>query len=418
VVSADQSKLVVGLVGGSHLINHAYFMLLPPVFGPLRAELGLTDAQLGIALGTVGVVVTALQLPLGSLSDSRGRTPVLAISLAFGALGALLTATAQSYVWLLAASVVTGVGIAGHHPAHYPLIGAATTADTRGRAYSVHGFTGALGFAAPPAIVATAATFGVDWRLAIGAIAVVGAVFGAAALLTFDRYVDERITHPSVATESARSTTDDSLLTRARRELRTVLSSPPIVALTVLWFLTSAAGWGIKQYTATLLSTGYQIPDATANFAVSTMLTVGAVVIFGGGYLTDRYSPGPVLVAGYAALVVVAGLLAIGRLPVLGALALVLILSATVDGSRPARASLADALSSDDSAGKNFGLLTIGISGGAAVAPPALSVVVARFGVTAAFAAIAVLGVVAIALTAVVLSVSRASVAQRVQPGD
>jgi hypothetical protein len=46
-------------------------MPLSPVFGPLRTKLGLTDAQLDVALGTVGVVVTALQSPFGSLSDSR-----------------------------------------------------------------------------------------------------------------------------------------------------------------------------------------------------------------------------------------------------------------------------------------------------------------------------------------------------------
>ncbi|MBX0284854.1 MFS transporter [Halomicroarcula sp. F28] len=418
----SQSRLVVGLVGGSHLVNHAYFMLLPPIFGPLRADLGLTDAQLGIALGVVGVVVTALQLPLGSLSDSRGRTPVLAISLSFGALGALLTATAQSYAWLLGASVVTGIGIAGHHPAHYPLIGAATTAETRGRAYSVHGFTGALGFAAPPAIVAATATLGLDWRLAIGAIAAVGTLYAVACLLAFARYVDRDITHPSSeatpSTAESPTASDPPFTTRVRRELHRLLASPPIVALTVLWFCTSAAGWGIKQYTATLLSTGYAIPDSTANFAVSTMLTVGAVLIFGGGWLTDRHAPGPVLVGGYAALAAVAGLLAIGSLPVLGALALVLVLSATVDGSRPARAALADALSAEDSAGKNFGLLTIGISGGAAVAPPVLSVVVGRFGVGAAFWAIAGLGVVAIGLTGVVLSVGGRAVARDPQPGD
>ncbi|GGN96682.1 MFS transporter [Haloarcula pellucida] len=414
MVSDAQSRLVVGLVGGSHLVNHAYFMLLPPIFGPLKADLGLTDAQLGIALGTVGVVVTALQLPFGSLSDSRSRTSVLAISLTFGALGAMLTATAQSYRWLLVASVVTGIGIAGHHPAHYPLIGAATTPDTRGRAYSVHGFTGALGFAAPPAVVATASTLGVDWRVAIGAIAVVGGVYGAACLLAFDRRVDETITHPT-STEQSR---DASLATRVRSELRTVLASPPIVALTVLWFVTSMAGWGIKQYTATLLSSGYPIPDATANFAVSAMLVTGAVLIFAGGWLTDRYSPGPVLVGGYAALVVVAGLLALGTLPVLGALALVLVLSATVDGSRPARASLADALSSADSAGKNFGLLTVGISGGAAVAPPVLAVVVERAGVAAAFWVVAGIGVIAIGLTAVVLAVGGSRAMESVQLGN
>jgi len=414
----SQSRLVVGLVGGSHLVNHAYFMLLPPIFGPLRAELGLTDAQLGIALGTVGLVVTALQLPLGALSDARGRTPVLALSLTFGALGALLTATAGSYGWLLVAAVVTGVGIAGHHPAHYPLIGAATAPDTRGRAYSVHGFTGALGFAAPPAIVAAAATVGVDWRLAIGAIAAVGAVYGVACLLAFARYVDRDITHPRSAGATAAAegppAGDAGLPTRLRR----LLSSPPIVALTVLWFCTSAAGWGIKQYTATLLSAGYGVPEATANLAVSAMLTVGAVCIFGGGWLTDRYAPGPVLVGGYAALVGVAGLLAVGTLPVLGALAVALLLSATVDASRPARAALADALSSDDDAGKNFGLLTVGISGGAAVAPPVLSVAVARLGVSAAFWAVAGLGLVAIALTAVVLSVGGTGVTGRAQPGD
>ncbi|WP_209309491.1 MFS transporter [Haloarcula amylovorans] len=430
MVSDAQSRLVVGLVGGSHLVNHAYFMLLPPIFGPLQSDLGLTDAQLGIALGTVGVVVTALQLPFGSLSDSRSRTSVLAISLTFGAIGAVLTATAQSYAWLLAASVVTGVGIAGHHPAHYPLIGAATTADTRGRAYSVHGFTGALGLATPPALVATASTLGLDWRVAIGAIAAVGAVYGVVCLLAFDRLVREDITHPSSPggetatagadgdTETAADATDASLATRIRRELRTVVSSPPIVALTVLWFVSSMAGWGIKQYTAALLSSGYSIPDATANFAVSAMLVTGAVLIFAGGWLTDRYSPGPVLVGGYAALVVVAGTLALGTLPVVGALALVLVLSATVDGSRPARASLADAFSTDDSAGKNFGLLTIGISGGAAVAPPVLAVLVSRAGVAAAFWAVAGIGVLAMALTAVVLAVGGRQALGTAQPGD
>ncbi|WP_284007774.1 MFS transporter [Haloarcula pelagica] len=359
MASTSQSRLVVGLVGGSHVVNHAYFMLLPPVFGPLQAELGLTDPQLGVALGLVGVVVTALQLPLGSVSDSRGRTPVLALSLFVGAAGAALTATAGSYAQLLLASVVVGVGIAGHHPAHYPLIGAATTPATRGRAYSVHGFTGAVGFAVPPAAVAAASALGLDWRLAIGAIAAVGAVYAVVAVGLLAARVDDEITGPT-ATDGP---SGESLLVRARRELRELVSAPPIVALTVLWFVSSMAGWGIKQYTASLLTGGYPLGEATANAAVSAMLVTGAVLIFGGGWATDRYSPGPVLLGGYVALVAVAGLLALGTLPVLAALALVLVLSATVDASRPARAALADAFSPEGAAGKNFGLLTIGISG-------------------------------------------------------
>jgi len=401
VVSDAESRLVVALVGGSHLVNHAYFMLLPPLFGPLKADLGLTQPQLGVALGVVGVVVSALQLPLGSLSDARGRVPVLALSLTFGALGAALTATAESYAWLLAASAVTGVGIAGHHPAHYPLIGAATTPETRGRAYSVHGFTGVVGFAVPPAVVAAFATLGLDWRLAVAAIAVAGGLYGVGCLVVLDRRVDDAITGPP---ESGRPA-DEPLRVRASREARELLSSPAIVALTVLWFVTSMAAWGIKQYTATLLTDGYAVSGPTANFAVSAMLGISAVLIFAGGWLTDRYSPARVLVGGYAALIGVAGALSLPWLPAVAALGLVLVLAATVDASRPARAALADALSPDDAAGKNFGLLTVGISGGAAVAPPVLGVVVETAGVRAAFWVVAAFGVLAVGLTALVLAV-------------
>jgi MFS family permease len=197
-----------------------------------------------------------------------------------------------------------------------------------------------------------------------------------------------------------------------------LVSAPPIVALTVLWFVSSMAGWGIKQYTAALLTGGYPLGEATANAAVSAMLVAGAVLIFGGGWATDRYSPGPVLVGGYVALVVVAGLLALGTLPVLAALALVLVLSATVDASRPARAALADAFSPEGAAGKNFGLLTIGISGGGAVAPPVLGAVVARAGVEAAFWVVAGLGALAALLTAGVLAVGRADLDVAPDPGD
>ncbi|MFB6073532.1 MAG: MFS transporter [Haloarculaceae archaeon] len=412
----SDASLVIALIGGSHFVNHTYFMLLPPIFGPLQSELGLTDPQLGLALGTVGLVVTALQLPFGHLSDTYGRTPVLAISLTFGALGAALIATASSFAWLLAGAVVTGVGIAGHHPAHYPLISSVTDASTRGRAYSVHGFTGTIGFAAPPAAVGAALAFGVDWRLAIGAFAVLGALYGAVCLLTFHRYVDRSITHPGAADDEASS--GGTRLQRLAAGVRSVLGSPPILALTALWFASSMAAWGIKQYTAPMLAGLYGLSAGSANIAVSAMLGTGAVLIFGGGWLTDRYTPGLVLLVGYVALVAVAGVLAVGVLPTALAVGLVLFLSATIDASRPARAALADRFSSSATAGKNFGLLTIGISGGSAVAPPVLGVVVQRYGLEVAFLAVAAIGLLAIALTAVVLRLDAGEPSATPSPSD
>ena len=416
-----QATLVVSLVGGSHVVNHMYYMLLPPVTALAAADLGVGVARIGLAIGLLGAVVTGLQLPFGHLSDTRGRTPMLALSLGFGALGAVLTATAQSYGWLLVSQAVLGIGIAGHHPAHYPLLSAATDPGTRGRAFSVHGFTGALGFAAPPAIVAGVLTLGYGWRTALGLIAAVGVGYAVACVAAFARYVDNEITAPSdtsMADEPWTATRVRALPRRALGSLREMLSERGILLVTVLWLVTSIAAWGIKTQTLPLLTDAYGLAGATANTLVSAMFVAGAVLMFGGGWLTDRFSPESVLVAGYVSLVAVTAALATGALPALLVVGLTLVLASTIDYSRPARATLADRFSTADDIGKNFGLVTIGISGGAAIAPPVLGWVSGTYGVEASFAAMAGLGVLSLALTGVVLKLESERTATTPQPGD
>lgn len=417
----SQSALVVSLVGGSHVVNHMYFMLLPPVTGAAAADLGVDAAGIGLAIGLLGFVVTALQLPFGHLSDTKGRDVVLAVSLLFGAVGAALTATAGSYAWLLAAQVVLGIGVAGHHPAHYPLLSAATDPGARGRAFSVHGFTGAVGFALPPAVVAGATQLGYGWRTALGAVAAVGALYAVGCLWTVRRFVDGAVTAPSDTSRADEAWS----VARVRRlpgrivaGLRGLVATPGIVLLTVLWLLTSMGAWGIKTQTLPLLTGTYGFGEATANAVVSAMFVLGAVLMFGGGWLTDRTSPGLVLAAGYVAFVGVTAALATGMVPVLVAGGLALALAATIDYARPARATLADRFSADEDVGKNFGLVTVGISGGAAVAPPVLGWLSAAAGVEASFAAMAALGVAALGLTAVVLRAGERGPAGRPQPGD
>jgi predicted MFS family arabinose efflux permease len=117
-VTDAQNRRVVGLVAGSHFVNHAYLVLLAPLVGVLAARFDVSVAAVGLAIGVQNAVVLALQLPFGYVSDAYSRTLVLGISLGVGTLGAALTALAPSYAWLLAAQVVVGIGVAGHHPAH------------------------------------------------------------------------------------------------------------------------------------------------------------------------------------------------------------------------------------------------------------------------------------------------------------
>ena len=394
------TRLVVALIGGSHLLNHAYFTLLPPIFGALDADLSITAGQSGLALGLVGFVVVALQLPYGYLSDRYSRSLVLACSLVVGTVGALLTAAATGYPSLLLASAVTGVGIAGHHPAHYPMLSAATDPEARGRVFSVHGFTGALGFALPFAVVGGAAAVGVGWRTAVAAIGALGAVYTALALVVLSRRVPRSVTHGPASTGDRPSLA--SLPRRLRAWARGL--SRPILLLTLLWFLLSVANWGVQAYTAPLLTDGYGVDPGLANVLVSAMLVVGAVAILAGGVLADRYGARAVVLGGFVGLLALSALLASGVLPVLAAIAVTLVFATTVKVGRPALSKLGDSLSTRDDLGTNFGILTIGISGGGAVAPPIFGALTDAAGIAAVFWVLAALAVLAFGFTFVVLA--------------
>jgi len=404
-------QVVVGLVAGSHVVNHAYLLLFAPAFPLLGEEFGASVAALGLTVGVVNAVVTAGQLPLGYVSDSYSHTAVLVGSLAVGTVGAALAALSTSYLALLAAAAVMGAGVAGHHPAHYPLISAAAPDAYRSRAYSVHGFAGAIGLAVPFAAVPAATTLGYGWRTAFGAVAALGAVYTVATVVVVRRIPGEIARAGALAAgdddasihdASAIGATARSLADRLREYVATLAGAPMILLLTALWFVNSVAVWGIRTYAATLLAAGYGLADGTASLVASAMLVVGAVVLLGGGYLGDRVGPVPVLYAGYGTLVVLAGALASALLPVLVAVGAVLLLAATVDLSRPARATLTDLASERGDVGKNFALMTIGISLGGAVAPPAFGFVIVVASVEAAFAAVASTAGVALALSALV----------------
>ena len=395
-MSSDRTEfLVIALVSGSHFVNHAYIVMLPPIIAILTDSFGVTIAAIGLAIGVQGAVNASLLLPFGHLSDARGRTLVLAISLVAGAVGATMVALAPTYGWLLVAQAVLGVGVAGHHPAHYPLLATATDPDRRSRAYSIHDLMGELGFAAPPAIVSAVLALGGDWRDALLLIAGAGWVYAVLAIIAVRLYVPREFRRGDANGTSERR----PIASRVRSALSGVLASPPILTLALLALVVSAAAWGIRSFVVVLLTDGYGLGLGTGNLIATVMFATGGGLILLGGVLSDRIGPLPLLVAGFGGLVAVAGGLATGLLPLAVAGGVTLVLSGTITISRPARSTLADALSSRDDLGKSFAFVTIGISAGGAIAPPAFGWVVDRFGVEFVFAGVALLGLVALGVS-------------------
>jgi MFS family permease len=393
-----ETPLVVGVISGSQFVNHTYLVVFPPVLGVLTEEFGVTLAALGVVLGVQGATNTAFQLPFGHLADTRDRSIALALSSFVGAAGVLGVAAAPTYEWLVVAAGLVGVGVAGHHPAHYPLLSDATPEAHRGRAFSVYGFGGSLGFAASPAfITAVLAIPGLTWRHAVGAIGLFGLGYAVVATAVVHRRVSEDVTAPNRESGDARG----GLRDRVRAQLRALAAAPGILALAVLALVTSVSSWGFTSYVTVLLTDGYGVSLTTANLTLTAIFAAGAVAILLGGDLSDRLSAGPVLVGSYAVLVVLLALVAAGVLPPLAAVGLAILIGAVRSLSAPARSKLADRLSAGGTVGRNFAVISVGIMLGSAIAPPLFGFLIDARGVTTAF-----LGVAAGALLAFVVAVA------------
>ena len=141
---------------------------------PIKADLGLSDAQLGLLSGfSFALVYVTAGIPIAWLADRGNRRNIVAVSLGFWSFMTALSGLAQNYGQLLAARIGVGIGEAGGSPPSHSMVSDYFPAKQRGTAlsfYSTGIYIGILiGFAAGGWI---AETFG--WRIAFFLVGVPG----------------------------------------------------------------------------------------------------------------------------------------------------------------------------------------------------------------------------------------------------
>lgn len=398
-----ETALAVGLVSGSHFVNHMYLVLLPPVFAILVTEFEVGLTVLGFAVGLQGATSAAFQLPFGYLSDTRGRGVTLVTGLVLAAAGVFAVASAPTFEAVLLGQALLGVGLAAHHPAHFPMLSAATAESNRGRAFSFHGFAGNIGYAAAPALITLVlAVEGTGWRDAFLVVAAIGGGYALFAAAIVHGPLPDAVTAPPEADAEAVPELP-SVRERVSAELRSIWNAPAILALAGVALVTSMANWGIRSYAVVLLTDGYGVGLSLANSTLTAMFALGAVVMLLGGELADRIAATPVLIVSYAALLVT--VVAVGSLvvPWTAALGLVALAGAALSFGAPARSKLTDLLSDEADLGKNFALISVGVVVAGAVAPPLFGFIIETFGLRAAFYTVAAIGALAGVLVVVVV---------------
>ena len=107
---------VLAAISFCHLLNDMVQSLLPSIYPILKSSFHLDFSHLGLLTLTYQVVASLLQPVIGQFTDKRPMPWALATGMTFTLFGLLLLAVAPTFMWLIAASCLVGIGSAIFHP--------------------------------------------------------------------------------------------------------------------------------------------------------------------------------------------------------------------------------------------------------------------------------------------------------------
>ena len=141
---------------------------------PVKADLGLTDAQLGMLGGLAfAILYSTLAIPLALLADRTSRTWVITVSLAVWSGFTALCGAAGSFTQMFLFRLGVGVGEAGGVAPSYALIADTFRPEWRARALAIYSLGIPLGAAAGVLLGGYIAA-AVEWRTAFFAVGIAG----------------------------------------------------------------------------------------------------------------------------------------------------------------------------------------------------------------------------------------------------
>src|SRR5262252_248482 len=107
---------VLVAVSVGHLLNDLIQSLLPAVYPLLKTEFKLDFVHIGLITLTNQMTASLLQPAVGHFTDRNPKPYSLALGMTSTLLGVLLLAAAPSYVLLVPAAALIGIGSAVFHP--------------------------------------------------------------------------------------------------------------------------------------------------------------------------------------------------------------------------------------------------------------------------------------------------------------
>ena len=335
------------------------------MFPWLKAEFGFNYAELGLLMTIFFVVSCIVQAASGFLVDRIGARPVLFAGIGLLALAALTYSQSNSYGMLVLGAVIAGCGNGIFHPVDYTLINHKISPPNLPYAYSIHGVTGYLGWAAAPAfMVAMTALF--DWRIAFLGAAVLEALVLLTLWMNRSRLVDDvqARREESENVHAANNPGGAALSTFGFMKL------PAVWLCWIFFFFSMAATTGLQSFAPTALFEIYELAVSFGNYYLTLMSMGGAGGMLLGGYLATRMKvPERIITMCFTVNIVMGLLLATGRVPPEIIVLAFVVIGLGLGIAAPSRDLMIRSATPSGSSGRVYGIVYSGIDLGAALSP-------------------------------------------------
>jgi MFS family permease len=348
---------IISLIGVAHGTSHYYQLALVTVLLIMRERVGLTYTDVGV-LGAIFYAVSGIcQTPAGFAVDRFGARPILAFGLAVIGAALALTAVADSFLAFAVIAVFAAVGNCVFHPADFAILNSSVNQSRLGRAYSIHGLGGSLGWAAAPVIYFLDDLVGRTGAVLIGALP--GLVLAVAV------WFSNSIADHRAETRAAAAAPD------AKQGLQLFMQG--VILLCFGYFILIAINTiGIQQMAIPAWQAMFGVSKGYAVFFLVVFLVSAAGGMVLGGYFADRMKRHDVIAC--AGMMVAAALM----VPIATAavspemLVVLLALSGFAGGvTNPSRDMIVRGVTPPGSAGKVFGFVYSGLDVGSFLGPPA-----------------------------------------------
>ena len=283
--SRAYANYVLALLSASYVVNYLDRYVLAMLAGPIKAELGISDADMGFLLGPAfALLYTGLGVPVAWLADRTSRRNLIAVGMTVWSAFTALSGLARSGVEIALARFGVGVGeAAGAAPAH-SLIADYFPPERRATALAVFQ-TGVpigqmLGTVIGGLLVAP-----LGWRNVFLVVGLPG--IAIALLLRLTVREPERPTRPDAAGSQG------AVLGEFGRSIRLLLAIPTFRALALGGMIAAIPGTGFGIWLPTMFVRSHGM--SLAEFGMTYGIVSGIASItgtVGAGWLADRLARG------------------------------------------------------------------------------------------------------------------------------